>query len=62
MILRPLRSSAEGSVRKILETPIEEFRRQFNETRPHSALGNLTPAEFKRNLSTTNPDPAISKV
>ncbi|MGQ7385843.1 integrase core domain-containing protein, partial [Streptococcus suis] len=27
---------------------IEEFRRQFNETRPHSALGNLTPAEFKR--------------
>jgi len=41
---------------------IEEFRRQFNETRPHSALGNLTPAEFKRNLSTTNPDPAISEV
>jgi len=41
---------------------IEEFRRQFNETRPHSALGNLTPAECKRNLSTTNPDPAISEV
>jgi len=41
---------------------IEEFRRQFNETRPHSALGNLTPAEFKRSLSTTNPDPAISEV
>ena len=41
---------------------IEEFRRQFNEIRPHSALGNLTPAEFKRNLSTTDPDPAISEV
>jgi len=41
---------------------IEEYRRQFNETRPHSALGNLTPAEFKRNLSTTNPDQAISEV
>ena len=27
---------------------IEEFRCQFNEIRPHSALGNLTPAEFKR--------------
>jgi putative transposase len=25
---------------------IEQFRRQFNETRPHSSLGNLTPAEF----------------
>ena len=40
---------------------IEEFRRQFNEIRPHSALGNLTPAEFKRKLSTTNPDRAISE-
>ncbi len=38
---------------------IEEFRRQFNETRPHSSLGNLTPAEFKRRLSITNPETAI---
>jgi len=40
---------------------IEDFRRQFNEIRPHSALGNLTPAEFKRRLLTTNPDRAISE-
>ena len=41
---------------------IEDFRRQFNEVKPHSSLGNLTPAEFKRRLSTTNPDAAISEV
>ena len=40
---------------------IEGFRRQFNEVRPHSSLGNLTPAEFKRRLSTTNPEAAISE-
>lgn len=40
---------------------IEDFRRHFNETRPHSSLGNLTPAEFKQRLSTTNPDRAISE-
>jgi transposase InsO family protein len=27
--------------------------------RPHSSLGQLTPVEFKRSLSTTNPDRAI---
>src|ERR1700691_865270 len=31
---------------------IEEFRRQFNEVRPHSSLEQLTPAEFKRTIST----------
>ena len=40
---------------------IEEFRRHFNEVRPHSSLGQLTPAEFKRRLSTTNPETAISE-
>jgi hypothetical protein len=40
---------------------IEDFQRHFNETRPHSSLGNLTPAEFKRRLSTTNPAAAISE-
>jgi putative transposase len=40
---------------------IEDFRHQFNEIRPHSALGNLTPAEFKRRLAATNPDRAISE-
>ena len=39
---------------------IEEFRRQFNEVRPHSSLGQLTPAEFKQKLTTMSPEPAIS--
>ena len=30
---------------------IEIWRRHYNEVRPHSSLGNLTPAEFKRKLS-----------
>jgi putative transposase len=34
---------------------IEEFRREYNEVRPHSSLGQLTPAEFKKTLSTTVP-------
>ena len=40
---------------------IEQFRRQFNEVRPHSSLAQLTPAEFKQKLSSTNnPESAIS--
>ena len=40
---------------------IEQFRRQYNEIRPHSSLGQLTPAEFKQQLSSTNnPEKAIS--
>jgi putative transposase len=40
---------------------IEQFRRQYNEVRPHSSLGQLTPVEFKQQLSvTTNPETAIS--
>ena len=40
---------------------IEQFRRQYNEVRPHSSLGQLTPTEFKQRLSeTTNPETAIS--
>lgn len=38
---------------------IEDFRRQYNETCPHSSLGNLTPVEFKLRLSISNPDRAI---
>jgi putative transposase len=38
---------------------IEEFRRQYNEVRPHSSLGQLTPDEFKRKLSTTDPEKAV---
>ena len=33
---------------------IEQFRLQFNEVQPHSSLGQLTPAEFKQKLSSTN--------
>jgi putative transposase len=40
---------------------IEQFRRQYNEVRPHSSLGQLTPVEFKQKLTdTTNPEMAIS--
>jgi putative transposase len=45
---------------------IEEFRRQFNEVRPHSSLGQLTPVEFKRKChrpapeSGASPDPACA--
>jgi Integrase core domain len=38
---------------------IESFRRGYNEVRPHSSLGQLTPVEFKRSLSTSNPARAI---
>jgi putative transposase len=38
---------------------IESWRRHYNEVRPHSSLGNLTPAEFKRQLSTASPERAI---
>ena len=40
---------------------IEHWRRQYNEVRPHSSLGQLTPAEFKQKLSSThNPESNIS--
>ena len=40
---------------------IEQFRREYNEGRPHSSLGQLTPVEFKRQLTTTAiPEGAIS--
>jgi putative transposase len=38
---------------------IESWRRHYNEVRPHSSLGQLTPAEFKQQLSTTSPERAI---
>ena len=40
---------------------IEHYRQQYNEVRPHSSLGQLTPTEFKQQLSSTNnPELAIS--
>jgi len=38
---------------------IETFRRGYNEVRPHSSLGQLTPVEFKQRISTTDPERAI---
>ena len=40
---------------------IENFRREYNEIRPHSSLGQLTPVQFKQTLSTTNPEAASPK-
>lgn len=40
---------------------IEQFRRHYNQTRPHSSLGNLTPEQFKQKvLSTNQPQVATS--
>ena len=38
---------------------VERYRRDYNEVRPHSALGNKTPAEFAREhaVSVASPDP-----
>jgi putative transposase len=41
---------------------IEAWRRHYNEVRPHSSLGNLTPAEFKKAVSSTRPESAILQV
>jgi putative transposase len=36
---------------------IETWRRHYNEVRPHSSLGYLTPIEFKKQwLSTSTPN------
>ena len=40
---------------------IEGWRRHYNEVRPHSSLGQLTPSEFKRTLSQPTPEAAIPK-
>ena len=36
---------------------IEVCRKHFNEVRPNSSLGYLTPAEFAAKLQQTNPSP-----
>lgn len=36
---------------------IEQFRREYNEIRPHSSLGQLTPVQFKQTLSNFNNNP-----
>ena len=39
---------------------IEGFRREYNEIRPHSSLGQLTPAEFKRKCHNPGPEAGAS--
>ena len=42
-------------------TKLEAWRRDYNETRPHSSIGNLTPVEFANSVRTTaGPTKAIS--
>jgi putative transposase len=38
---------------------IEDWRKMFNEVRPHSSLQNLTPAEYARRISTRSPEHAV---
>ena len=38
---------------------IEQWRRSYNEVRPHSSLSNLTPTEYARSISTMNPEQAV---
>ena len=38
---------------------IEGFRRQYNEVRPHSSLGQMIPVEFKKTLPQPIPARAI---
>jgi putative transposase len=38
---------------------IDDWRRSYNEVRPHSSLQNLTPAEYARRISTRNPEHAV---
>lgn len=45
---------------------IEAYRQDYNEVRPHSSLGNLTPAEFaalhsNSELFTSTPNPGLSQ-
>jgi putative transposase len=40
---------------------IDNWRRHYNEVRPHSSLENLTPYEFKQRLSTQGPNEAMSQ-
>lgn len=52
-----------GSIRGIdAKIMIEEFRRQYNEVRPHSSLVQPTPGEFKQKLSTINPEMAVFQI
>lgn len=50
------RSRAEAKV------VIDQWRRHYNEVRPHSSLGQKTPAEFKKScISTTKPEVVLQE-
>jgi putative transposase len=54
-------STSSGFKNRIDATILsEDFRREFNEVRPHSNLGGLTPAEIMRQLSTIALKAAVS--
>ncbi len=38
---------------------IEDWRKMYNGVRPHLSLNNLTPTEYARRISTTNPEQAV---
>jgi putative transposase len=38
---------------------IEDWRKSYNRVRPHSSLGNLTPAEYARRTSKSSPELAV---
>jgi putative transposase len=38
---------------------IDDWRRMYNEIRPHSSLNNLTPLEYVERISTRSPDQAV---
>jgi hypothetical protein len=41
---------------------IEAWRQHYNEVRPHSSLGQLTPLEFKQQLSQQSPNQLFSRI
>jgi len=38
---------------------IDDWRKMYNEVRPHSSLNNLTPLEYVERISTRSPDLAV---
>ena len=43
------------------KVPVEEYRNRYNQERPHSALGYLTPAEFAASCEPVSVDEDLRK-